>query len=477
MTAAHGLLIGGEERDGADDSITLVNPATEEPDASVAAASSADIDDAVDDALDASNEWGAVEPAERGRIVAALAAEIRSNRDRLARLETADTGKPLGQAAADVEWCARAFEYYAGAADKIHGESIPLSEEYVDYTIREPLGVTAQILPWNYPIGMLGRSVAPALAAGNAAIVKPGDQTSRSALAVGHLAIDAGVPPGVLNVVPGRGAEAGAALAGHPALGGVSFTGSVPTGREVGKAAIENITEVHLELGGKNPLVAFADADPTDVAENAVAGLFEANAGQICSGAARLLVHEDAHEAVVDELRAKTDELTLGPGMDDPDVGPLTTRQQYDTVIDYIQVGVETVGEPVTGGIPERDGYFVEPTIFDDVPQDSRLSQEEIFGPVLAVTTFASETEAVALANDVPYGLVAGVFTDDVGRAHRFARDVDAGQVFVNEWFAGGIETPFGGYKESGVGREKGLAALDSYTQLKNVCLNVSERD
>jgi aldehyde dehydrogenase (NAD+) len=477
MTAAHGLLIGGEERDSADDSITLVNPATEESDASVAAASSADVDDAVDDALDASDEWGAVEPAERGRIVAALAAEIRSNRDRLARLETADTGKPLGQAAADVEWCARAFEYYAGAADKIHGESIPLSEEYVDYTIREPLGVTAQILPWNYPIGMLGRSVAPALAAGNAAIVKPGDQTPRSALAVGHLAIDAGVPPGVLNVVPGRGAEAGATLAGHPALGGVSFTGSVPTGREVGKAAIENITEVHLELGGKNPLVAFADADPTDVAENAVAGLFEANAGQICSGAARLLVHEDAHEAVVDELRAKTDELTLGPGMDDPDVGPLTTRQQYETVIDYIQVGVETVGEPVTGGIPERDGYFVEPTIFDDVPQDSRLSQEEIFGPVLAVTTFASETEAVALANDVPYGLVAGVFTDDVGRAHRFARDVDAGQVFVNEWFAGGIETPFGGYKESGVGREKGLAALDSYTQLKNVCLNVSGRD
>jgi aldehyde dehydrogenase (NAD+) len=477
MTAAHGLLIGGEERDSADDSITLVNPATEESDASVAAASSADVDDAVDDALDASDEWGAVEPAERGRIVAALAAEIRSNRDRLARLETADTGKPLGQAAADVEWCARAFEYYAGAADKIHGESIPLSEEYVDYTIREPLGVTAQILPWNYPIGMLGRSVAPALAAGNTAVVKPADQTPRSALAVGRLAIDAGVPSGVFNVVPGRGAEAGAALAGHPVLGGVSFTGSVPTGREVGKAAIENITEVHLELGGKNPLVAFADADPTDVAENAVAGLFEANAGQICSGAARLLVHEDAHEAVVDELRAKTDELTLGPGMDDPDVGPLTTRQQYETVIDYIQVGVETVGEPVTGGIPERDGYFVEPTIFDDVPQDSRLSQEEIFGPVLAVTTFASETEAVALANDVPYGLVAGVFTDDVGRAHRFARDVDAGQVFVNEWFAGGIETPFGGYKESGVGREKGLAALDSYTQLKNVCLNVSGRD
>jgi acyl-CoA reductase-like NAD-dependent aldehyde dehydrogenase len=281
----------------------------------------------------------------------------------------------------------------------------------------------------------------------------------------------------VLNVVPGRGAEAGAALAGHPALGGVSFTGSVPTGREVGKAAIENITEVHLELGGKNPLVAFADADPTEVAENAVAGLFRANAGQICSGAARLLVHEDAHDEVVDELHTKTDQLTLGPGIDDHDVGPVTTRQQYETVIDYIQVGLETIGEPVTGGIPERDGYFVEPTIFDDVPQDSRLSQEEIFGPVLAVTTFSSESEAVALANDVPYGLVAGVFTDDVGRAHRFARDVEAGQVFVNEWFAGGIETPFGGYKESGVGREKGLAALESYTQLKNVCLNISERN
>jgi acyl-CoA reductase-like NAD-dependent aldehyde dehydrogenase len=257
----------------------------------------------------------------------------------------------------------------------------------------------------------------------------------------------------------------------------VSFTGSVPTGREVGKAAIENITEVHLELGGKNPLVAFADADPATVAENAVAGLFEANAGQICSGAARLLVHEDAHDAVLAALRRQTDQLTVGPGTEGHDVGPVTTRRQYETVTDYIETGRQTLGEPVTGGIPNRAGYFVEPTIFDDVPQSSRLTQEEIFGPVLAVTTFASEAEAVRLANDVPYGLVAGVFTDDIGRAHRFARDVEAGQVFVNEWFAGGIETPFGGYKESGIGREKGLAALDSYTQLKNVCVNISPQD
>lgn len=477
MDAAHGVFIDGEERAGDKDPISLVNPATGETFTTVSSAGSTDIASAVEAASDADDEWCSVEPATRGRILSSLADEIRANQDRLARIETEDTGKPISQSSADAEWCARAFEYYAGAADKIHGESIPLSEEYVDYTIREPLGVTAQILPWNYPVGMLGRSVAPALAAGNTAVVKPADQTPRSTLAVAKLAQAAGMPPGVFNVVPGRGGEAGAALAGHPELGGVSFTGSVPTGREVGKAAIENITEVHLELGGKNPLVAFPDADPEVVAENVVAGLFAANAGQICSGAARLLVHESAHKRVVDELQRQTERLTIGPGADDHDVGPLTTRRQYETVVDYIETGSESLGDPRTGGIPSRDGYFVEPTIFDEVPHDSQLAQEEIFGPVLAVTTFTSEAEAVELANDVPYGLVAGVFTDDVGRAHRFARDIEAGQVFVNEWFAGGIETPFGGYKESGVGREKGLAALESYTQLKNVCLNIAQQD
>lgn len=477
MDAAHGLFIDGEERDGGDEPMSLVNPATGESVTAVASASSSDVERAVETAADATEEWRSLAPAERGRVLSALAEAIRADADRLARIETEDTGKPLPQATADVEWCARAFEYYAGAADKIHGDSIPLTEEYVDYTIREPLGVTAQILPWNYPVGMLGRSVAPALAAGNTAVVKPADQTPRSALAVAELAVEAEVPPGVFNVVPGRGATAGAALAGHSDLGGVSFTGSVPTGREVGKAAIENITEVHLELGGKNPLVAFPDADPATVAENAVAGLFAANAGQVCSGAARLLVHEDVHDSVLDELQRQTDRLTVGPGTEGNDVGPLTTRQQYETVVDYVKTGRDTLGEPVTGGVPDRDGFFVEPTIFDDVPHDSPLAQEEIFGPVLAVTTFSSEAEAVTLANDVPYGLVAGIFTDDVGRAHRFARDVEAGQVFVNEWFAGGIETPFGGYKESGVGREKGLAALESYTQLKNVCLNITTQD
>ncbi len=469
------LLIDGELVPAAsNDTLKTLNPATEDPIGDVAAGDAEDIDRAVESASDAFPAWRDTPPQERGRVLTAIADAIRKNADRLARIETQDNGKPLSQATTDVEDCARYFEYYAGIADKIHGDSIPLTTEYVDYTLREPLGVTGQIIPWNFPISLVGRTIAPALAAGNVAVAKPAEQTPLTALEVGKLALDAGLPPGVLNVVPGFGAEAGAALASHPAVNGVSFTGSVVTGQQVAKMAVDNVTPVHLELGGKSPNVVFPDADFETAIDNTITAIFGTAAGQVCSAGSRLLVHEEIHSEFVDALTTRATELSVGPGMEDHDVGPLVSADQYDKVRKYLDIGRDEAGEPVAGGeAPERSGYFIEPTIFDHVDNDMRIAQEEIFGPVLSVIEFSDEQEALELANDVDYGLVAGIFTSDVGRAHRFARDVRAGQVYINEWFAGGVETPFGGYKQSGFGREKGLEAIRSYTQLKNVCANI----
>lgn len=469
------LLINGEFVPAAsDDTLKTLNPATEDPIGDVSAGDGEDIDRAVESARDAFPAWRDTPPQERGRVLTAIADAIRENADHLARIETRDNGKPLSQATTDVEDCARYFEYYAGIADKIHGDSIPLTTEYVDYTLREPLGVTGQIIPWNFPISLVGRTIAPALAAGNVAVAKPAEQTPLTALEVGKLALDAGLPPGVLNVVPGFGAEAGAALASHPTVNGVSFTGSVVTGRQVAKLAVDNVTPVHLELGGKSPNVVFPDADFETAIDNTITAIFGTAAGQVCSAGSRLLVHEDIHSEFVDALTTRATELSVGPGIEDHDIGPLVSADQYDKVKKYLDIGRDEAGEPVAGGeAPEHSGYFIEPTIFDHVDNDMRIAQEEIFGPVLSVIEFSDEQEALELANDVDYGLVAGIFTTDVGRAHRFARDVRAGQVYINEWFAGGVETPFGGYKQSGFGREKGLEAIRSYTQLKNVCANI----
>lgn len=358
----------------------------------------------------------------------------------------------------------------------MQGESIPLGEDYVDYTIREPMGVTGQIIPCNLPINIFGRSVAPALASGNVSVVKPAENTSLTTLEVADLAREVGLPDGVLNVVTGYGSEAGAALASHDGIDAISFTGSVPTGREVAKATVDNVTEIHLELGGKSPNVVYPGADMGAALSGTVKGIFGTNAGQVCSAGSRLLVHEDIHGEFVDRLATRVADLTVGPGIDDPDVGPLVSTDQLEKVTGYLDTGRETIGEPVVGAHAiDRSGYFVEPTIFDDVDHDSRLAQEEIFGPVLTVTPFGTEREAIELANDVDYGLVAGVFTSDLGRAHRFAREVKAGQIYINEWFAGGVETPFGGKKNSGFGREKGLEAIDSYTTTKNVCARIGE--
>jgi acyl-CoA reductase-like NAD-dependent aldehyde dehydrogenase len=469
-------LINGESVAAADGAtIEIENPATEATISTLSACGEAEIDDAVASATAAFEGWSRLDPDARASRLFDLSAAIRDHKQRLATLETLDNGKAISRARADVEGCAKYFEYFAGLADKVHGESIPLGTDYVDYVIREPLGVTGHIVPWNFPINLLARSVAPALATGNVAVVKPAEQTSMTAVEVGKLGVESGIPPGVMNVVPGLGREAGRALSSHPDVDGISFTGSVETGREVAKNAVENVNPVHLELGGKSPNVVFPNADFETAVQHTLAAIFTTTSGQMCLGGSRLLLHKSIHEEFLDRLVAAIEPLDIGPGLDDPDVGPLAWEGQYETVLEYLDVGRSEVGEPVVGGDPlDREGYFVEPTIFDGVDNGARIAQEEIFGPVLSVMSFADEAEAIKLANDVEYGLVAGIFTNDLGRAHRFARDVDAGQIYINEWFAQGYGTPFGGYKQSGIGREKGMEAIREYTQTKNVCANIA---
>jgi aldehyde dehydrogenase (NAD+) len=472
--SSYDLFIDGETVPSiTDEQFETVNPATGEVFARVARAREEDVDNEISAAKNALPEWRSMAPEERGRLLSDLAELIRERQESLAQLETKDNGKPISHAQADVETCARYFEYYAGAADKVQGNSIPLTDKYVDYTVKEPLGVTAQIIPWNLPTNIFGRSVAPALATGNVAVVKPAEQTPLTAVEVAKLATEVGFPDGVLNVVPGYGPEAGAPLSGHEDVDGVSFTGSVPTGIAVAKTAVENVTNVHLELGGKSPNVVYPDADLDSAVDSTMTGIF-ANAGQVCSAGSRLFMHVDIIDEFLDRLVARTDEMVVDDGKLDPDMGPLVSKEQYEKVLDYIEIGRTEVGEPLVGGEAlTRDGYFIEPTVFDNVDNDNRIAQEEIFGPVLSVIEFSTEEEANRIANDVEYGLVAGIHTKDMGRAHRFARDIQAGQIYINEWFAGGEETPFGGFKGSGFGREKGLAALDAYTQIKNVCANI----
>ncbi|WP_135805750.1 aldehyde dehydrogenase family protein [Halorussus marinus] len=454
--------------------LTTEDPATGEAIASVPEANAPDVDRAVEAAESAFPDWRDVSPSERGRLLRAVAAEIRDCAHDLAELESRDQGKPLSQARRDIEGAARYFEYYAGAADKLEGTTVPVESDRLDYTVREPYGVSAQIIPWNFPANIFARGVAPALAAGNATVVKPSPTTPLSALRLAELCQDAGLPDGVVNVVTG-GAEPGAALTGHEDVDAITFTGSVPTGQRVMEAAAETITPVTLELGGKNPAVVFPDADLDEAVSWIATGIFT-NAGQVCSAADRALVHEDVYEEFVDRIVAVANAYELDAGLDDPDMGPLNHAAHREKVEQYIRVGREE-GATVAagGGSLDRDGHFVEPTVFTDVSPEMRIAREEIFGPVLTVVPFSDVDEAIAVANDVEFGLAGGVFTRDVKRAHAVAGRIDAGTVYVNEWFGDRTATPFGGYKRSGIGREKGLEALDSYLQTKNVALSLDE--
>ena len=478
-TQTESLLIDGARVEASDGkTFDVFDPSTGERLAIVAKATKADVDRAVKSAQAAmdSKAWGGLAPAERGRIMWRIAGAIRERAEELATLESRDNGKPLRQARTDVQVAARYFEFFAGIADKIMGNTIPLGPGFLDYTVREPIGVSAQIVPWNYPIQIGARGVAPALAAGCAVVLKPSSEAPMTALRLGEIGLACGLPPGALNVVPGTGSEAGTALASHPGINQLTFTGSVDVGVQVAKMAAENVVPVVMELGGKSPNVVFADAD-LELAAAGVSNAIFQNAGQTCSAGSRLLVERGAHAAFVDRLAARSKAMKVGPGVSDPDMGPIISRRQLETIEKYVAIGKQegaTVaaggGRPSVPGLP--GGYYFEPTLLDSVKPDMRVAQEEIFGPVLAIIDFDDIEEAATLANRSDYGLVAGIWTRDINKAMTLAARIKAGQVYINTYGAGGgVELPFGGYKKSGYGREKGLESLASYTQVKNVCV------
>jgi aldehyde dehydrogenase (NAD+) len=451
-----------------------IDPATEEPLADIARADAAGVDRAVR-AADAAmrGPWRKVTPMERGRLMFKLADLIAANRDALARLETLDVGKPLKDSLGDIDGVASTLRYNAGAADKMQGETIPLGPDVVDFTRLEPLGVTAHIVPWNFPLGMAMRSLAPALAAGCTAVLKPAEQSPLSALRLGELVAEAGFPAGVVNVVTGFGEEAGDALVRHPLVRGISFTGSVETGRRVLAAAAPGIKPAVLELGGKNPMIVFGDADVERAAADAAMATFE-NCGQVCSSSGRYLLHPKIRDDFLDLVQEKAARLSIGPGIDNHDLGPIVSSEQYARVTDYIAQGVRGGARIRFGGQRPphlQRGYFIGPTIFDQVEPNASIAREEIFGPVGVALDVADEGGAIRIANGLGYGLAAGIYTRDISRAMRLAQDLEAGSVWINGWWLGGVQAPTGGVKESGIGRERGLAGIRNYLQIKNVAI------
>jgi aldehyde dehydrogenase (NAD+) len=473
------LIIDGQRVTAADGgTFEVCDPSSGGPLATVSKATKADVDCAVTAAQRAleSKAWGGATPAERGRILFRIAQALRDRAEELATLESRDNGKPLRQSRTDLQVAARYFEFFAGIADKIMGNTIPLGPGFLDYTVREPIGVSAQIIPWNYPIQIGARGVAPALAAGCAVVLKPAEDAPMTALRLGEIALECGLPRGVLNVLPGLGPEAGAALASHPGIHQLTFTGSVEVGIAVAKMAADNVVPVVMELGGKSPNIVFADAD-MDAAVQGVANAIFQNAGQTCSAGSRLLVQRQAHDELVARLAERAKSMRIGPGVSDPDMGPIISRKQLETIEGYVKIGAKEGADVAVGGARPSDpslggGFFFQPTVLDKVSADMRVAQEEIFGPVLAVIAFEDVEEAIAIANRTQYGLVAGVWTRDINKAMTIASRVKAGQVYINTYGAGGgVELPFGGYKKSGYGREKGLDSLASYLQIKNVCV------
>ena len=465
------MLIGGRWQ-AVPERLPVEDPSTGAAFGEIARGRAAEVDAAVAAARAArAGDWGRMTATERGRVLARIGALVAERAEDLARLESRDVGKPLRQARADALALARYMEFYAGAADKVMGETIPYLEGYTVYTLREPHGVTGHIVPWNYPMQIIGRSVGAALAMGNACVLKPAEEASLTALAFGRLAMQAGLPAGALNIVPGLGEEAGAALAGHPGAQHLSFTGSVGVGALVQQAAGAHVVPVTLELGGKSPQIVFADAD-LDRALPFLVNAGVQNAGQTCSAASRILVQRSRHDEVVARMAEAYGRLRVGPALDDLELGPLISARQMAVVEGYLRLAadLEVAGRGrVVEGAP-AGGHYVAPHLLAGAAGDHRLAQEEIFGPVQLVIPFEDEAEALAIANGTDYGLVAAVQTADGPRALRLARSLRAGQVFLNNYGAGGgVELPFGGVGRSGHGREKGFEALYGFSVLKTV--------
>ena len=457
----------------------VVNPATEEVIASVASAGSADVDAAVAAARAAlDGPWGKMSARERGRLVSRLADRLMDKADDVARLETIHNGKPIGESRnIEIPAAAECFEYYAGWADKVMGETIPVKGNHLTYTLREPIGVVAAIVPWNFPLLLAAWKVAPALACGNTVILKPASQTPLTALALGELAREVGFPRGVLNVVTGSGPTTGQALVEHPGIDKIAFTGDTSTGRGIMRASAETLKHITLELGGKSPNIVFPDADLDAAVRGVTVGIFYGK-GEVCAAGSRLLVDKSIKDQFLSRVAERTKKMVPGDPLDPKTrLGAIASKGQLERVLRYVDVAKREGATLVAGGsradIGTGKGYFMQPTVFTDVRPEMTIAREEIFGPVLAAIEFADVDDAIARANDSPYGLAAGIWTRDVKRAHYVASKLKAGTVWVNTYNVYDTAAAFGGYKQSGFGRDMSVHALDAYTQVKTVWVDL----
>jgi acyl-CoA reductase-like NAD-dependent aldehyde dehydrogenase len=477
------LLIDGKWQDAeSGKTFTTPNPSTGQPLAEVAEGDKADIDKAVAAARRAfEGKWSKISARDRGRLIYKLSQLIEENSAALAALETQDNGKPIKESLyVDLPQVVENFEYFAGWPTKIEGETIPVPGQMFNYTAREPMGVCGQIIPWNFPLLMAAWKLAPALAAGNTIVLKPAEQTPVTAMELGKLIQEAGFPDGVVNIVPGYGETAGAALAAHAGIDKVAFTGSTEVGKLIAKSAADNLTKVSLELGGKAPNIVFADADIEQAVSGAMMSIFF-NQGQVCCAGSRLFVEEGVKDQFLERFQEKSKNIAVGDPMDKAtQMGPQVSLEQLDRIKSYVGIGQREGASVLCGGVSPQlsgdfqNGYFFQPTILTDVKNQMRVAQEEIFGPVVSVMTFKDEEDLIKQANATVYGLSAGIWTNNLTRAHRFAKEIKAGVIWINTYNMFNAASPFGGYKQSGYGREMGKHALEMYTQVKSVWVDLS---
>jgi aldehyde dehydrogenase (NAD+) len=476
------LFINGEWRDAAGgQTIAVVNPATEEVIAEVASAEQSDVDAAVAAARAAlDGPWSKLSARERGKLVWLLGEKLLERADEIARLETLHNGKPIFESRQiEVPAAAECFQYYAGWADKIHGETIPVKGNYLTYTLREPVGVVAAIVPWNFPLLLTAWKVAPALACGNTVIIKPASQTPLTAIALAEVAQQVGIPAGVLNVITGPGSRVGQMLVEHPGIDKIAFTGDTSTGRQIMKGSAETLKKITLELGGKSPNIVLPDADLDAAIRGATTGIFYGK-GEVCAAGSRLLVDKSIKSEFVDKVAARAKKMAPGDPLDPKTrLGAISSKKQLETDLRYIETAKREGAQLVAGGgradIGTGKGYFLQPTVFDGVTPEMTIAREEIFGPVLATIEFADIDEAIARANDSSYGLAAAVWTRDIKKAHYVARKLQAGTVWINTYNIYDTAAPFGGYKQSGFGREMSMHALEHYTQVKSVWVDLNQ--